>query len=437
MLTAEVKYKKTGLDWMPEVPEHWEVRRTKNIGNIVTGATPASDTTEFWDGNINWITPAEFGNEMYISNSVRKITKEGLDSCNTTLVPKGSVVLSTRAPIGSMVVADIELCTNQGCKTIVPTNIDNLFLFYFLSIQGKILNSLGNGTTFKELSLRSLKDFKIPVPPLSEQAAIVQYIKAKEEKINLFIQKKQRFIELLKEQRQRIIAHAVTKGTNEKVKLKQTSIEGLSEIPQHWEVRRLKNVSKTISKGTTPSTIGSETTEEGEIRFLRAENLYENKITLTSTFYIDKETDELLFRSRLETNDVLLVIAGATHGRTGIVTEDILPANTNQAVCFIRPENVFPEFLLLWLQTNFIRSQIWLNATQAAQPNLAMGKISTFYILYPPIEEQKQIVSHIKTETATIDTAIAKAEREIELIREYKEAMIAEAVMGKSLIYKQ
>ncbi|MBI3141546.1 MAG: restriction endonuclease subunit S [Bacteroidetes bacterium] len=218
---------------------------------------------------------------------------------------------------------------------------------------------------------------------------------------------------------------------------KETGFNWMPVIPENWELRRLKNVSKTISKGTTPSTIGSETAEEGTIIFLRAENLYENKITLTPTFYIDQETDQVLFRSRLETNDVLLVIAGATLGRTGIVTEEILPANTNQAVCFIRPDNIYPEFLRLWMQTNFITAEIWLNATQAALPYLAIGKIATFYILYPPIAEQKQIVSHIKTETTNKGTAIAKAEREIELIREYKEAMIAEVVMGRRNIVKE
>ena len=242
------------------------------------------------------------------------------------------------------------------------------------------------------------------------------------------------FIELLTEQRQGVITNSITKGIIPNAKTQLTGIEGIEEIPAHWEIRRLKNVSKTISKGTTPSTIGSETTEEGVIRFLRAENLYENKLTLTPTFYIDEETDNLLFRSRLEENDILLVIAGATIGRIGIVNKEALPANTNQAVCFIRPENIFPEYLLMWMQTSYINSQVWLNATKAAQPNLAMGKISSFKILYPPIEEQKQIVERIKTETATIDTAIAKAEREIELIKEYKEAMISEAVMGKRKI---
>ena len=432
MLTADVKYKKTGLDWMPEVPEHWEVLRIKNLfqemdSRSETGSEELLSVSHYTGVTLKRENLENEDDHLTNAESLvgYKLVQQGDLVINIMLAWNGSLGISPYNGITSPAYCVYRIKGDNNPEYFGYLFTTNLFKAEFRRHSTGIIDS--------RLRLYSDKFFSIftVVPPKDEQDEIVQYIKAQEEKINLFIQKKQRFIELLKEQRQRIITHAATKGTNEKVKLKQTGIQGLNEIPEHWEVRRLKNVSKTISKGTTPSTIGSETTEEGTIRFLRAENLYENKITLTPTFYIDQETDQILFRSRLEANDVLLVIAGATLGRTGIVTEEILPANTNQAVCFIRPNNIYPEFLLLWMQTNFISSEIWLNATQAAQPNLAMGKIATFYILYPPIEEQKQIVSHIKTETATIDTAIAKAEREIELIREYKEAMIAEAVLGK------
>lgn len=430
MIATAVENTKTA--WLGDFPSHWQVLRIKNLfqemdsrsetGNEellsvshYTGVTLKRESLENEDDHL---TNAE-------SLVGYKLVQQGDLVINIMLAWNGSLGISPYNGITSPAYCVYRIKGDNNPEYFGYLFNTNLFKAEFRRHSTGIIDS--------RLRLYSDKFFSIftIVPPKDEQDAIVQYIKAQEEKINLFNKKKQRFIELLKEQRQRIITQAATKGTNEKVKLKQTGIEGLSEIPDHWEIRRLKNVSKTISKGTTPSTIGSETTEEGVIRFLRAENLYENKITLTPTFYIDQETDAVLFRSRLETNDVLLVIAGATLGRTGIVTEEILPANTNQAVCFIRPENIYPEFLLLWMQTNFITAAIWLNATQAAQPNLAMGKISTFYILYPPIEEQKQIVAHIKSETATIDTAIAKAELEIELIREYKEAMISEAVMGK------
>jgi type I restriction enzyme S subunit len=418
--------------WLGDFPDHWNVLRIKNLFQEIDSRSEKGSEELL---SVSHYTGITLKRESLENEDDHLTNAESL--VGYKLVQKGDLVINIMlAWNGSLGISPYNGITSPAyCVYRVKGDNDPEYFGYLFSTNlfKAEFRRHSTGIIDSRLRLYSDKFFGIftVLPPKDEQDEIVQYIKAQEEKINLFIQNKQRFIELLKEQRQRIITQTATRGTNEKVKLKQTGIAGLNEIPEHWEVRRLKNVSKTISKGTTPSTIGSETTEEGIIRFLRAENLYENKITLTPTFYIDQETDEILFRSRLETNDVLLVIAGATLGRTGIVTEEILPANTNQAVCFIRPENIFPEYLLLWMQTNFITSEIWLSATQAAQPNLAMGKIATFYIVYPPIEEQKQIVSHIKTETATIDTAIAKAEREIELIREYKEAMIAEAVMGK------
>lgn len=430
MIATAIENTKT--TWLGEFPPHWEVLRIRNLFQEMDSRSETGSEELLSVSHYTGVTLKRESLENeddHLSNAESlvgyKLVQQGDLVINIMLAWNGSLGISPYNGMTSPAYCVYRIKGDNNPEYFGYLFSTNLFKSEFRRNSTGIIDS--------RLRLYSDKFFSIfsIVPPKDEQDEIVQYIKAQEDKINLFIQKKKRFIELLKEQRQRIISHAATKGTNERVKLKQTGIDGLNQIPEHWEVRRLKNVSKTISKGTTPSTIGSETTEEGVIRFLRAENLYENKITLTPTFYIDQETDEVLFRSRLETNDVLLVIAGATLGRTGTVTEDILPANTNQAVCFIRPENIFPEFLLLWMQTNFIISQIWLNATQAAQPNLAMGKISTFYILYPPIEEQKQIVDHIKTETATIDTAIAKAEREIELIKEYKEVMISEAVMGK------
>lgn len=199
MIAMEVKYKKTGIDWILEIPEHWEVVRLKNVTKIVSGATPKSSVLANWDGNINWITPAEFGDEMYIGESVRKITKTGLESCAASLVPIGSIIISNRAPIGSLGISKVELCTNQGCKSIIPTQINNYFLYFLMTLQKESLNVLGNGTTFRELATQSLRNYKIPLPPKEEQDKIASHLFDENKKITRFIQTKQRFIELLKE----------------------------------------------------------------------------------------------------------------------------------------------------------------------------------------------------------------------------------------------
>jgi type I restriction enzyme S subunit len=279
-------------------------------------------------------------------------------------------------------------------------------------IHSVIINS--NGVSYPAINSTTLGTLNIVVPPVEEQNQIVEYIKTQSQKINHFIAKKQQFIALLKEQRQSVINEAVTKGINKNVKLTDSGIKWLGNIPEHWQVKRIKNISSVISKGTTPSTMGADTIENGNIRFLKAENLYTNEVSLFPEFFIDEKTDQMLFRSRLKENDILLVIAGATIGRIGIVKKECIPANTNQAVCFIRPDNIEPEYLLIWMQCSYFYNVLWFNANQSAQPNIAMGKISNFNVAYPPLSEQTQIVNYIKTETVIIDTAIAKTLKEIQ-----------------------
>jgi type I restriction enzyme S subunit len=428
MIAAELKYKKTGIDWMPEVPEHWEIVRLKNVTKIVSGATPKSSVSANWDGNINWVTPAEFGDEMYIGESVRKITKTGLQSCAASLVPIGSIILSNRAPIGSLGISKVELSTNQGCKSIIPTHINNYFLYFLMTLQKENLNVLGNGTTFRELATPSLRNYKIPFPPREEQDKIASHLYYENEKITHFIQTKQRFIELLKEQRQSIITNAVTKGIDENVKMKETV---LGEIPEHWEVRRLKFcLNERLKYGANAS---GDYYNPGWYRYIRitdftaAGTLDENnKLSLSPENGKDYE---------LKDGDILLARSGATVGKSfqfRIVDRDerccyagyLIKASPNEDI-------ILSDFLYNYtLSSNY---ENWKNSIfiKATIENISADKYANLLVTLPPVEEQRGILEHIKAETKTIDIAISKAEREIELIKEYREAMIAEAVTGK------
>jgi type I restriction enzyme S subunit len=153
-----------------------------NYCSIVNGSTPKTGIDEYWNGNIVWITPTDLGkNEnKYISNSERKITKIVYNSANTTIIEKNNIILSTRAPIGHIAINNVEACTNQGCKSILPSNELNVdFLYYYLKYNKGKLDELGSGTTFKELSTNSLMSFKIPVPTIDEQKRIVSIFEMK------------------------------------------------------------------------------------------------------------------------------------------------------------------------------------------------------------------------------------------------------------------
>lgn len=166
---------------LPELPGEWEWTRTKEIGEVVTGSTPKTQVSEYWNGNIVWLTPKDLGrnNSKYISDSKRKITQKGYKTCSTKLIPKNSIVLSTRAPIGHVSVVQVNFCTNQGCKSIIPDKeIYSDYLYYLLLHNRKHLQSLGSGTTFSELAKDKLENFLVPLPCFIEEPQIVKRIEA-------------------------------------------------------------------------------------------------------------------------------------------------------------------------------------------------------------------------------------------------------------------
>ena len=148
----------------------------KNICTIVNGSTPSTSNSEYWDGNISWITPKDMSLQMkrYISKGERNITQKGYDSCSTTLVPKDTILLTSRAPIGYISIAQNELCTNQGFKSIIcGDKVLPLFMYYWLSTKVDFLKSISNGATFKELSKQALENVEIGLPNLETQQHIV------------------------------------------------------------------------------------------------------------------------------------------------------------------------------------------------------------------------------------------------------------------------
>jgi Restriction endonuclease S subunits len=211
-INPNVKLKPSGIDWLGDIPEHWEVKKLKFIADIFGGSTPSTSNEEFWDGEITWITPADVSKVKgnYIFDSQRKITKEGLKSCATKLLDEGTIILTTRAPIGNLVLAGVKFSTNQGCKSLViKSGIPN-FYFYQIGQLKEVLQAFGTGTTFKELSTDSLKNFLLNVPPIEEQKEIVEFIESKTNEIDSTIAKIEKEIELVKEYRTALISEVVT-----------------------------------------------------------------------------------------------------------------------------------------------------------------------------------------------------------------------------------
>lgn len=212
-LDADAKLKPSGVEWLGQIPEHWDTLKLKfATKRIVGGSTPKSDEASYWDGGIVWATPRDVSKANSLHMSLRTISLAGLASCSTSLVPPGSIVITSRAPVGNVAIARVELCTNQGCKAIVPAPeiaIGDYLYLMLLRMKGR-LQVLANGTTFAEISTGTLANEFIPVPSVREQEDICKWIAKECKPLDDAITRAEDEIVLIREYRDRLIADVVT-----------------------------------------------------------------------------------------------------------------------------------------------------------------------------------------------------------------------------------
>lgn len=429
-------YKDSGVEWLGEVPAHWLIAAIKWEFRVVSGSTPRSDNQAYWDGEVVWVTPADLGKvtQFEIFDSLRKITTKGLASCGATLAPTGSLVLSTRAPIGSLAITVSELCTNQGCKALIPSNHINIrFYAYLFSVAREELNIRGKGTTFLELSVDELRSFKTCFPPLDEQRIISAFLDYETAKIDALITEQWRLIELLKEKRQAVISHAVTKGLNPDVPMKDSGIEWLGEVPAHWGIQPIKYVIAKIESGTSVNATDTPA-ENDDVGVLKTSCVYSGRfIPSENKTVIEQEIDRLscplkggtLIVSRMNTPDLV--------GAAGLVTE--APANLYlpDRLWQISFLGVNPSYVHYWTQSNFYKGIIKTacSGTSSSMQNLSQDQFKSFSLPIPTQEEQSEIVTYLDHETIKIDLLVSEAEKAIILLQERRTALISAAVTGK------
>lgn len=202
----------SGISWIGEVPLHWGMRKIKNGFSIISGATPKSDIPEYWDGDVVWITPADYKtDDKYVGNGRRNLSQEGYASCGTTIVPEGSIIFSKRAPVGTVAINSIPLCTNQGCLSCIPNSTaDSEYFYYAMSVFTEQFELFSSGTTFKEISATAFANFAMVYPPMEEQVEIARYLTAKCSEIDSIRNEKQRLIEDTEVYKRSLIYETVT-----------------------------------------------------------------------------------------------------------------------------------------------------------------------------------------------------------------------------------
>lgn len=420
-------HKNSGVEWIGEVPIHWNVMPLKFTGTFGNGLTYSPK--DVVDNGILVIRSSNiqnsslsFEDNVYVNNVAKEL-----------LVHKGDIIICSRngsaALVGksAFIENDINATFGAFMMRYIP-KINKKYGFYlFQSAIGRYKGYFAT-TTINQLTKSTIGEMKVPLASTNEQQAIVDYLDKKCSEIDNIIYAQQNRIALLQELKQSIITHAVTKGINPNVEMKESGVEWIGKIPTSWEVVHLKRILRErMQYGTNEPAESDDTTYP---RYIRITDITANGELRPETFKSlepSKAKDYLL-----DKGDVLFARSGATVGKTFLFNADIKACYAGyliKASCDKR--RMLPEYLYYYTQSGAY--ECWKNSVfiQSTIQNIGADKYQMMYIPVPSKDEQKQIVEYTMSKSQIFDAAISKAQHQVELLQEYKQSLITEVVTGK------
>lgn len=410
------KMKDSGIEWIGEIPEGWEVSKLKYLGRYVNGypfkpddwgdkgkpiiriqdLTGSNDSPNYYDGDIDA--------KYHIKN--------------------GDILVSWAATLDAFIWNKGDGLLNQHIFKAIPQEEKITSYFFFWMIKEAMQNMNNDnkhGIFMQHVTLDVFNNFSVPLPPLSEQKWIATYLFQKISEADIMLDDTLSSITGYKKLKQTVITQAVTKTIYD-------------DFGNPSKFRKLRSLCDVLSKGTTPKDIETQNDEFYCIRYLKSENIVSNQLNLNPTFFITAETNNSLERSKLNSGDILFVIAGASIGKVAITTTDFLPANTNQAVAFIRLSSSYQyatKYTWYFLQSDVVKQLIALSAVQSAQPNLSLEDLGAMRLPLPDQMGCLKITDYLDAKCAEIDKLIAKKEQLVKELENYKKSLIYEVVTGK------
>ena len=412
------EYKDSGVAWIGEVPKHWEVLRGKYVLNILSGFPFDSQKFEFED------------NGVYMPLiRIRDINGSSTEVYYSGSYPIESVVKTGEVLIGMDGDFNISkwkgtnaLLNQRVCKLREDSSMNTHYAFYMLSSPLKAINSVTYATTVKHLSVYDIYNAFIPVPPISEQTAIATYLDTHCAKIDNLISIQQKRIALLQELKQSVITHAVTKGLNPNVEMKQSGVEWIGDVPKHWEVMPLK-FTGTFGNGLTYSP--KDVVDNG-ILVLRSSNIQNSSLSFEDNVYVSKVSRDLLVNK----GDIIICSrngSAALVGKSAFVDKEL---NATFGAFMMRYiPNIEKKYGFYLFQTAIGQYKGYFSTTTINQ--LTKTTIDEIKVPLAMAEEQAAIASYLDHKCATIDTSISNAQHQIDLLQEYKQSLITEVVTGK------
>lgn len=416
-------YRQCELSWLNKVPSHWKYTSVKREAPFQVGWTPSTGNNENFVGENLWANISDLKAKV-ITSTQKRISDQAALEASMDITPKGSLLYSFKLSVGLMSFAGTDLYTNEAIASFLPNEKNDLKFLYYAFGKFIIKNATENIYGAKILNQELIKNAPLILPPLGEQKAIARFLDCETAKIDRLIEKQERLIELLKEKRQAVISHAVTKGLNPDAKMKDSGVEWLGEVPEHWAVKKFSHCAN-IRNGQVDPRVPPY-----------------SQMVLFAPNHIEKATGRILFTETAEQQ-------GADSGKYlckkgEVLYSKIRPALAKAAICPestalcsadmypISAANGLSNQYLLWLiLSDGYTSMVTLDSDRVAMPKVNRDTLDLYKIPVPPLAEQKAISTHINYTTCRIDALIEKSNSSIELMRERRSALISAAVTGK------
>ncbi|WP_035166725.1 restriction endonuclease subunit S [Caloramator sp. ALD01] len=443
------KYKDSGIEWIGEVPEHWEVNKLKksviSLKNGIWGEEPEND-----ENDIYCIRIIDFDrNNFEVEDKYFTIRNLPKEKQMQYLLDKGDLLIEKsgggeKQPVGFVALYNLDkkaIYANFIAKMILDKGCadSNYFKYLHSTIYAKRVNvrSIKQTTGIQNLDTNYYLQEYVVYPPINEQVKIANYLDKKTSEIDSLIQDKEKLISLLEEKRQAIITEAVTKGLNPNVKMKDSGIEWIGEIPEHWEVKKLKYIVRNGKEGIKIGPFGSslkldDMDENNPYKVYGQENIINNDFTRGNRFITQEKFNEMR-GYELFSGDIVISMMG-TIGKCKVIPLGIQPGIMDSHLIRLRTNNevMLPKFFEHLIDNaNYIKEQMNCMSKGSIMSGLNSSIIKEIILVVPSVMEQKRIVDFLDKKTSEIDSLINDIKQQIQKLKEYRQSLIFEAVTGK------
>jgi len=428
--------KDSGVEWLGDMPKHWELSPLKHLARFSGGGTPSKDNPEFWRGDIPWVSPKDMKSPR-ITSTIDNVTEMAIDQSSTNLLKEGALLMVVRSGIlqHSIPVAinDVPVTLNQDMKALrFNTRLNVQYAMGVITGNQKVLllEWAKQGATVESIEQEYLANTSFPVPPVDEQQKIANFLDHETAKIDTLIEKQQQLIKLLKEKRQAVISHAVTKGLNPNAPMRDSGVEWLGEVPEHWKVNRFKFLCDRIIAGPFGSSITKDMYVRRGYKVYGQEQVIPNDFSIGDYYISEKDFNELS-RYMVSSGDILISCVG-TFGKIAVFPEGAEQGIINpRLIKAVINSNCNPYYIREMLKSEVVFKQFELLSRGGTMGVINIAILNEILAAVPPSNEQSEIVTFINKQKFKFGKLIERANHAVWLLKERRTALISAAVTGK------